>query len=69
MIDIHTIGAGGGSIAAIDSGGRLTVGPRAPVPIPARSATARAAPSRPSPTPTWSSGRIPADAAGGAVEL
>ncbi|HEY3830710.1 MAG TPA: hydantoinase/oxoprolinase family protein [Acidimicrobiia bacterium] len=27
-LDIHTIGAGGGSIAAIDSGGALTVGPR-----------------------------------------
>ena len=28
MIEIRTIGAGGGSIAAVDSGGRLTVGPR-----------------------------------------
>ena len=27
MIDIHTVGAGGGSIASIDSGGALTVGP------------------------------------------
>ncbi|HEY8564220.1 MAG TPA: hydantoinase/oxoprolinase family protein [Beijerinckiaceae bacterium] len=27
MIDIHTIGAGGGSIAAVDSGGLLTIGP------------------------------------------
>ncbi len=27
-LDIHTIGAGGGSIAAIDPGGALTVGPR-----------------------------------------
>lgn len=27
MIDIHTVGAGGGSIAALDSGGSLTVGP------------------------------------------
>ncbi len=27
MIDIHTVGAGGGSIAAVDSGGSLTVGP------------------------------------------
>ncbi|MBU0986528.1 MAG: hydantoinase/oxoprolinase family protein [Proteobacteria bacterium] len=27
MIDIHTVGAGGGSVAAIDSGGSLTVGP------------------------------------------
>ncbi|MBU1247459.1 MAG: hydantoinase/oxoprolinase family protein [Proteobacteria bacterium] len=27
MLDIHTVGAGGGSIAAIDPGGALTVGP------------------------------------------
>jgi N-methylhydantoinase A len=27
MIDIHTVGAGGGSIAKIDAGGSLTVGP------------------------------------------
>ncbi|HKK33787.1 MAG TPA: hydantoinase/oxoprolinase family protein [Desulfomicrobiaceae bacterium] len=27
MIDIHTVGAGGGSIASIDPGGSLTVGP------------------------------------------
>lgn len=28
MIDIHTVGAGGGSIARIDAGGALTVGPQ-----------------------------------------
>lgn len=28
MIDIHTVGAGGGSIACIDDGGALTVGPQ-----------------------------------------
>ena len=28
MIDIHTVGAGGGSIAQVDSGGALTVGPQ-----------------------------------------
>ncbi len=27
-VDVHTIGAGGGSIAAVDAGGALTVGPR-----------------------------------------
>ncbi|MCC5847155.1 MAG: hydantoinase/oxoprolinase family protein [Verrucomicrobia bacterium] len=27
MVDVHTVGAGGGSIAAVDSGGALTVGP------------------------------------------
>ena len=53
MLDIHTVGAGGGSIAYIDAGGLLKVGPR--------SAGADAGPgllrprqrrSRPSPTPT-----------------
>ena len=37
-LDIHTIGAGGGSIARIDAGGALTVGPRqrrVPCPGPA----------------------------------
>ena len=28
MVDLHTIGAGGGSIAAVDAGGLLQVGPR-----------------------------------------
>ena len=28
MLDIHTVGAGGGSIAMVDSGGLLKVGPR-----------------------------------------
>jgi len=28
MLDIHTVGAGGGSIASVDSGGLLKVGPR-----------------------------------------
>ena len=28
MLDIHTVGAGGGSIAFVDSGGHLKVGPR-----------------------------------------
>ncbi|GJM71755.1 hypothetical protein HMSSN036_39710 [Paenibacillus macerans] len=28
MLDIHTVGAGGGSIAWIDAGGMLRVGPR-----------------------------------------
>jgi N-methylhydantoinase A len=46
MIDIHTIGAGGGSIARVTSDGTLTVGPRARA-QPARCATAPAARSRP----------------------
>ncbi|HUG15780.1 MAG TPA: hydantoinase/oxoprolinase family protein [Thermomicrobiales bacterium] len=34
MIDIHTVGAGGGSIAWIDSGGHLKVGPRSAGAVP-----------------------------------
>ncbi len=34
MIDIHTIGAGGGSIAVAHGGGRLTVGPRSAGAVP-----------------------------------
>src|SRR6478752_3003221 len=34
MIDVHTIGAGGGSIAAIDRGGVLEVGPRSAGAVP-----------------------------------
>ena len=34
MLDIHTIGAGGGSIAWIDSGGALRVGPRSAGAVP-----------------------------------
>ena len=53
MVEIRTIGAGGGSIATVRAGGRLTVGPRERrLAARARPATAAAAPSRPSPTPT-----------------
>lgn len=34
MIDIHTIGAGGGSIAAVDEGGMLRVGPQSAGAVP-----------------------------------
>ena len=34
MIDIHTVGAGGGSIAAMDTGGALRVGPRSAGAVP-----------------------------------
>jgi N-methylhydantoinase A/oxoprolinase/acetone carboxylase beta subunit len=33
-LDVHTIGAGGGSIAVIDAGGALTVGPRSAGAVP-----------------------------------
>ncbi len=34
MIDIHTVGAGGGSIAFVDTGGALRVGPRSAGSVP-----------------------------------
>ncbi|MDE0112945.1 MAG: hydantoinase/oxoprolinase family protein, partial [Albidovulum sp.] len=34
MLDIHTVGAGGGSIATVDSGGLLKVGPRSAGAVP-----------------------------------
>ena len=61
MVDIHTVGAGGGSIAWRDAGGALRVGPRSGGRrARARPATAAAAPSRRSPTPTSSSAALDA---------
>ncbi len=53
-LDIHTIGAGGGSIASIDPGGALVVGPAAREPTPGPPATGGAGSCPPSPTPTSS---------------
>ena len=50
-VDLETVGAGGGSIAGLDAGGALRVGPRAPAPSLGRRATGEAGRSRPSPTP------------------
>ena len=46
LIDIKSIGAGGGSIAWMDAGGFLRVGPRSAGRSPVRPATAAAAASR-----------------------
>jgi N-methylhydantoinase A len=46
IIDIHTIGAGGGSIARRDSGGAFRVGRNQPAPCRDRPATAAADRSR-----------------------
>src|SRR6185437_6198564 len=40
-IDIHTVGAGGGSIAYLDTGGALRVGPRSAGAIPGPACYAR----------------------------
>ena len=65
-VDIHTIGAGGGTIAGVDRGGLLFVGPQGAAQIRVPQATDSAAERRPSPTPSWRSAvcgrvRLPAD--------
>ena len=52
VVELIEIGAGGGSIARVDSLGLLKVGPDSAGADPDRCATAAAAPSRRSPTPT-----------------
>jgi N-methylhydantoinase A len=52
MVDVHTIGAGGGRSPRSMTRACCGSGRRAPAPGLARSATAAAARSRPSPTPT-----------------
>ena len=54
-VDVRSVGAGGGSVAWIDAGGLLRVGPQSAGAPPAPPATARAARSPPSPTPRSSS--------------
>ena len=51
-LDIHTVGAGGGSIAWRDPGGALRVGPASAGASPGPPATGAAAATRRSPTPT-----------------
>ena len=58
-VDIHTIGAGGGSIARVDEGGLLHVGPQSAGAVPGpRLLRPRRHASRPSPTRTSCSGII-----------
>lgn len=67
MVDMHTIGAGGGSIASLDPGGGCWWGPSPPAPRPVPPATAREANNRRSRTPIWCSAgcaRRPSSAAG-----
>ena len=52
MVDVHTVSAGGGSIAWIDSGGALRVGPHSAGAEPGPPRTAGAVTSPPSPTQT-----------------
>ncbi|MEZ5169151.1 MAG: hydantoinase/oxoprolinase family protein [Acidimicrobiia bacterium] len=60
-LDVHTVGAGGGSIAALDPGGALTVGPRSAGAVPGPACYGRGGVE---PTVTDADlvlGRIPAD--------
>jgi len=62
-LDVHTIGAGGGSIARVDAGGALVVGPRSAGAVPGPACYGRGGTE---PTVTDADlvlGRIPADAA------
>jgi N-methylhydantoinase A len=47
MIDLHTIGAGGGSIAHVDAGGAFKVGPQSAGAVPGPAAYGRAARTQP----------------------
>ncbi|CAN5528470.1 hydantoinase/oxoprolinase family protein [soil metagenome] len=61
-LDVHTIGAGGGSIAAVDPGGALTVGPRSAGAVPGP-ASYGAGGTEPTVTDAnLVAGRLPADA-------
>jgi N-methylhydantoinase A len=69
IVDIHTIGAGGGSIASISSTGRLSVGPRSAGADPGPVCYAKGGTE---PTVTDAHlvlGRVPAALVGGAVRL
>ena len=52
MVDVHTVGAGGGSIGWRDHGGALRVGPQSAGADPGPACYGRGGRSRPSPTPT-----------------
>ena len=59
--DIHTIGAGGGSVAAIDAGGALTVGPRSAGAVPGPACYGRGGTLPTVTDANLVAGRIPAD--------
>lgn len=64
VLDIHTIGAGGGSIASVDIGGALRVGPESTGAEPGPACYARGDKSEDQPTVTDANlilGRLPAD--------
>jgi N-methylhydantoinase A len=69
IVDIHTIGAGGGSIASLTSAGRLSVGPQSAGAVPGPVCYGKGG-SEPTVTDAHLAlGRIPASLVGGAVTL
>jgi N-methylhydantoinase A/oxoprolinase/acetone carboxylase beta subunit len=66
-LDIHTIGAGGGSIARIDAGGALTVGPRSAGAAPGPACYGRGGAEPTVTDADLALGRIPADAVFGSL--
>lgn len=70
MLDIHTIGAGGGSIASIDAGGALTVGPESAGAAPGPACYGRGGAAATVTDANVVLGRLPAHAAlGGSLAL
>ncbi|MGH9290971.1 MAG: hydantoinase/oxoprolinase family protein [Acidimicrobiales bacterium] len=68
-LDVHTIGAGGGSIARIDSGGALVVGPQSAGADPGPACYGRGAVDATVTDANLVAGRISADAAFGGLRL
>jgi N-methylhydantoinase A/oxoprolinase/acetone carboxylase beta subunit len=66
-LDIHTIGAGGGSIARVDAGGALTVGPRSAGASPGPACYGRGGTEPTVTDADLALGRIPADATFGSL--
>jgi N-methylhydantoinase A/oxoprolinase/acetone carboxylase beta subunit len=64
-LDVHTIGAGGGSIARVDAGGALVVGPRSAGAVPGPACYRRGGTEATVTDADLALGRIPADAAFG----
>ncbi len=64
-LDVHTIGAGGGSIAALDTGGALVVGPRSAGAVPGPACYGRGGTQATVTDADLVLGRIPSDAAFG----
>jgi N-methylhydantoinase A/oxoprolinase/acetone carboxylase beta subunit len=62
-LDIHTIGAGGGSIAIVDPGGALVVGPRSAGAVPGPACCGRGGTEATVTDADLVAGRIPTDAA------